>query len=143
MTIENTEDTTQVGVSDPADPQALEPTAGSADSVQGSAPRADTESAPIERASSPGTLDSVPPHSPRKLAPPPKPKRDSGAASAPPSRPPGEGPDLLASASALKPPIAPSISFSALADAAALLDTDSWPEPEAAADPEPSLIQPP
>ena len=126
MTIENTEDTTQVGVTDPAEPQALEPVAGSGDSVQGSAARADAVSAAIESVPPPGTHDSTPPHS-RKLAPPPKPKRDSGAASAPPSRPPGEGPDLLASANALKPPIAPTISFSASAEVA--LDHDAWPDP--------------
>src|SRR6187551_3940971 len=98
MTIENSEDTALVGVTDPAESPGLEPSSSSSDSA---APRSDAVSSGVIEAAQvvTGTHDSAPPLS-RKLAPPPKPKRDSGAASAPPSRPPGEGPDLLASASA-------------------------------------------
>ncbi len=123
MTIENSDDTAHVGVTDPAAPVALERSSSSAGSVHGSASRADVASGAIETAaaSATATHDSTPPLS-RRLAPPPKPKRDSGAASAPPTPPPtapasgrpaAEGPDLAASANALKAPIAPSISFSA------------------------------
>jgi len=113
MTIENSEDTAHVGVAGPVEPSALEHPSGLAESAPDGTPPADPASGVIESAQAAGTHDSSPPMS-RKLAPPPKPKRDSGAASAPPSgRPPGEGPDLLSSASALKAPLAPTISFSA------------------------------
>ncbi len=60
--------------------------------------------------------DSSPPLS-RKLAPPPKPRRDSGVASRPPpAGPSGELSDPLASSGALKAPLTPSISYSGLAD---------------------------
>src|SRR3954463_469098 len=101
MTIENSEETSRVGASDPAEPQAPEASSGATDSVPNPASASEATSA----------HDSTPSMS-RKLAPPPKPKRDSGAASAPPSGRPPEGPDLLASSSALKAPIAPTISFS-------------------------------
>ena len=114
MTIEHSEDTAHVGVTGPAEPPTLESSPGSADSVVDAAARADAGSGVLEGVQ--GTHDSTPPLS-RKLAPPPKPKRDSGAASAPPgasaSGRPAEGPDLTASASALKAPLAPTISFSA------------------------------
>src|SRR6478609_1349057 len=110
MTIENSEEAAPSGVTDPAEKPVLEPSSGSTDSVQESAARVDPPSGVIETAPATGSHDSSPPFS-RKLAPPPKPKRDSGAASAPPSARPGEGPDLVASASALKAPIAPTISF--------------------------------
>src|SRR6188768_637337 len=110
MTIENSEETAHSGVPDPAaQPPVLEPSSGSTDSVQEGAPRADTAS-PIEAAPVAAATDSTPPTG-RKLAPPPKPKRESGAASAPPSGRPPEGPELVATASALKAPAAPSISF--------------------------------
>src|SRR6478735_1255972 len=111
MTIENSEETAQLGVIDPAEKPGLEPSSSSTDSVQDAAPRVESPSGVIETAPAAGTHDSSPPFS-RKLAPPPKPKRESGAASAPPSARPGEGPDLTASANALKAPIAPTISFS-------------------------------
>jgi len=111
MTIENSEDTAHVGVTDPAEPLASEASSGATDSVHDGAPTADPTSVVIETAPLAGTHDSTPPLS-RKLAPPPKPKRDSGAASAPPSGRPPEGAELLAPASALKAPIAPAISFS-------------------------------
>src|SRR3954469_9302052 len=141
MTIENTEDTTLVGASEPAEPPALEPPAG-ADFAHGSAPRADVANPVIEIGQATAAHDSTPPMS-RKLAPPPKPKRESGAASAPPSRPPGEGPDLLASASALKAPIAPMISFSASGELT--LDSHGLAEPgaPAATAPVAPLSQPP
>src|SRR4051812_11444374 len=116
MTIENSEDTAQLGVTNPAEPPALEHATGSTSSSESASEgvaRAEAPSGVTETPPLGGAHDSAPPMS-RKLAPPPKPKRDSGAASAPPSgRPPGEGPDLLASSSALKAPIAPTISFTA------------------------------
>ncbi|HEY0464235.1 MAG TPA: hypothetical protein VGC79_08505 [Polyangiaceae bacterium] len=112
MTIENSEDTAHVGVTDPAEPRAPEASSAAAEPVADAPARSDAPSALIETVQLPsGTHDSTPPMS-RKLAPPPKPKRDSGAASAPPSGRPPDGPDLLASANALKAPIAPTISFS-------------------------------
>src|SRR6478609_5752082 len=111
MTIENSEETAQPAVIDPAEKPGLEPASSSTDSVQDAAPRVESPSGVIETAPAAGTYDSTPPFA-RKLAPPPKPKRESGAASAPPSARPGEGPDLTASANALKAPIAPTISFS-------------------------------
>lgn len=110
MTIENSEETAHLGVTEPAEKPVLEPSSGTAESAPDGAARVEPPSGVIETAPATGTHDSSPPFS-RKLAPPPKPKRDSGAASAPPSARPGEGPDLAASASALKAPIAPTISF--------------------------------
>ena len=112
MTIENSEDTAQVGVSDPAESPVAQPAPGSTE-PNAAFPATEASSAVIEAPRLGATHDSGPPMS-RKLAPPPKPKRDSNMASSPPSaRPPGEsGPDLLASSSALKAPLAPTISFS-------------------------------
>ena len=111
MTIENSEDTAQVGAIDPAAEPVLEPPSDLAESARdGSAP-ADAASAAVIDTAQLTLHDSTPPLS-RKLAPPPKPKRESGMASSPPSaRPAGEVPDLLASSSALKAPIAPTISY--------------------------------
>jgi SAM-dependent methyltransferase len=65
------------------------------------------------------THDSVAPMS-RKLAPPPKPRRESGPTSGPPSRPPSDaGLDSALASSALKAPIAPTISYSGTTDASA------------------------
>src|SRR3954452_25127720 len=111
MTIENSQDTAQLGVPDPVENPALEPSSSSTGAVQEGAARDDAQSAVIETGPATGAHDSSPPFS-RKLAPPPKPTRDSGAASARPSARPGEGPDLVASANALEAPIAPTISFS-------------------------------
>ncbi len=62
--------------------------------------------------------DSSPPLS-RRLAPPPKPRRESGVASRPPpAGPAGELGDPLAFSSALKSPLTPNISYSGLADVA-------------------------
>src|SRR6478736_3875795 len=111
MTIENSEETAHLGVPDAAEKPALEPSSSATDSSQEAAARAEPPSGVIESAPPISAHDSSPPFA-RKLAPPPKPKRDSGAASVPPSVRPGEGPDLAASAGALKAPIAPTISFS-------------------------------
>ncbi|HKO52418.1 MAG TPA: methyltransferase domain-containing protein [Polyangiaceae bacterium] len=145
MTIENSEDTAQVGVTDPAEPQAHEPSSGSASVPDATAP-AGAASAVLEFSLGTGAHDSTPPLS-RKLAPPPKPKRDSGAASAPPSgsasaRPPapGEAPDLSASANALKAPIAPTISFSA--DGAPTLDSPALVASEPSAASAPNAVAP-
>ncbi|MEI9941260.1 MAG: methyltransferase domain-containing protein [Pseudomonadota bacterium] len=132
MTIENSEDIAHVGVTDPVDPPALERSSGPAESAPEGSVRPDPPNSVIEIAPPTGTHDSTPPLS-RKLAPPPKPKRDSGAASAPPTappsgRPPGEAPDLVASANALKAPIAPTISFSA--DGEPTLDDPALPVPD-------------
>ena len=143
MTIENSEVTTQVGVTDPAEsPPAESPAREASDA----AARADAASGVIQTAlaTATGVHDSTPPMS-RKLAPPPKPKRDSGAASAPPSGRPPDGPDLLASASALKAPIPPTI-FSA---GQGVQTPDNWDTAEAAPSPAEapnapaSLSQPP
>ena len=140
MTIENSEDTAHVGVTGPVEPSALEHPSGLAESSPEGTPTADPASGVIESGQAVGTHDSSPPVS-RKLAPPPKPKRDSGAASAPPSgRPPGEGPDLLASASALKAPIAPTISFSA--DGEPTLDSPPLPAVEALPEVAPTAAAP-
>jgi SAM-dependent methyltransferase len=140
MTIENSEDTAHVGVTDPAEPLALEPPSGAAASVHDSAaPRADAPSSLIDTAPATGAHDSSPPLS-RKLAPPPKPKRESGAASAPPSLAPGEGPDLLASSNALKAPIAPTISFSAAGEPT--LDSPAFAPPASGPPAAPAAVAP-
>ena len=120
MTIENSEDAAHVGVTDPADqpgPERASALAGSPSDpdipidVDPPVLRADLLEPPvIEPPTSDGASDSMPPMS-RKLAPPPKPRRDSGAASRPPLAGPSGEEQLLASA--LKAPIAPSISYSA------------------------------
>ncbi|HEY5376833.1 MAG TPA: hypothetical protein VIK01_24290, partial [Polyangiaceae bacterium] len=122
MTIENSEDAAHVGVTDPADqpgPERASALAGSPSDpeipidVDPPVLRADLPEPPvIEPPTSDGASDSMPPMA-RKLAPPPKPRRDSGAASRPPLAGPSGEEQLLASA--LKAPIAPSISYSALA----------------------------
>ncbi|HEX7450873.1 MAG TPA: methyltransferase domain-containing protein [Polyangiaceae bacterium] len=124
MTIENSEDAAHVGVTDPADqpgPERASALAGSPSDpdipidVDPPVLRADLlEPAVIEPPTSDAVSDSMPPMS-RKLAPPPKPRRDSGAASRPPLAGPSGEEQLLASA--LKAPIAPSISYSAPAAA--------------------------
>src|SRR6478609_420693 len=114
MTIENSEETAHLGVPDAAEKPAPEPSSGATDSAQEGAARVEPPSGVIESVPPVSAHDSSPPFA-RKLAPPPKPKRDSGAASVPPSVRPGEGPDLAASASALKAPIAPTISFAGAA----------------------------
>ena len=118
MTIENSEETAQIGVADAAQQPASDgsPVSSSAESRGDGAEAAVAPSVPpastLDGAQVLTAHDSVPPMS-RKLAPPPKPKRDSGMASSPPAaRTPGDGPDLLASSSALKAPIAPTISYS-------------------------------
>src|SRR5450631_3780656 len=93
MTIENLEDAAHVGVTDPADqpgPERASALAGSPSDpdipidVDPPMLRADLPEQPvIEPPTSDGVSDSMPPMS-RKLAPPPKPRRDSGAASRPP-----------------------------------------------------------
>ncbi|HET7541835.1 MAG TPA: methyltransferase domain-containing protein [Polyangiaceae bacterium] len=133
MTIENSEETANSGVPDPAAATpGLEPSSGSTESAQERAPRSDSAS-PIEAARTSGAQDSTPPLG-RKLAPPPKPKRDSGAASAPPSARPAEGPELQASPGALKAPTAPNITFTGdgvptLAEAPAAVAPLSQPPP--------------
>ena len=150
MTIENSEDTAQVSVLDPAAEPVIEPASSSTEPVADGAAKADpTSSVKIEVARNLNTHDSAPPMS-RKLAPPPKPKRDSGMASSMPPAQPGEptSPDLLASSNALKAPIAPSISYSA-DDTAKIQVSAALPEPPAALpvlDPAPTpapLSQPP
>ncbi len=124
MTIENSDEAAQVGVTDPAEQPGVERAsalAGSASDpdipIEVEPPvvgRPPIEPPVIEALASDGASDSMPPMS-RKLAPPPKPRRDSGAASRPPVAGPGaDVPDPL-TASALKAPIAPSISYSSLA----------------------------
>lgn len=99
MSIESSDETAQAEDSSATDPSLGEPSHATGDA-----------SGVIETARTP-VHDSAPPMS-RKLAPPPKPKRDSGHVSSPPSaRPAGEAPDLLSS-SALKAPGTPLISFS-------------------------------
>ena len=142
MTIENSEETAQLGVIDPAEKPGLEPSSSSTDSVQDAAPRVESPSGVIETAPAAGTHDSSPPFS-RKLAPPPKPKRESGAASAPPSARPGEGPDLVASASALKAPIAPTISFAGAPTLESPPAVTSESSPEIVPPPIAPLSQPP
>jgi SAM-dependent methyltransferase len=121
MTIENSEDTAQVGVTDPAEQPGAERASALASSPSDADIPIDVDppvlgpALPdppvIDAPSSDGASDSVPPMS-RKLAPPPKPRRDSGAASRPPAAgPEGDVPDQL-TASALKAPIAPNISYS-------------------------------
>jgi len=142
MTIENSEETAQLGVTDPAEKPGLEPSSSSTDSVQDAAPRVEPPSGVIEAAPVAGTHDSSPPFS-RKLAPPPKPKRDSGAASAPPSARPGEGPDLVAAASALKAPIPPTISFASVPTLENPPGVVTETSPEIAPPPIAPLSQPP
>jgi len=146
MTIENSEDTAHVGVTDPAEPPALDRASSSSGPSADGAVRAEPSSSGMEAAPVAGGHDSAPPLS-RKLAPPPKPKRDSGAASAPPpgsaspsGRPLGESPDLLASASALKAPIAPTISFSL--DGEPSLANPMQAPAEAAPEPAPGPVAP-
>jgi len=117
MTIENSEDTAPVDGSVPAaEPPVRHPSFPPVPVVETAR---ESAAQPAEPATSVGVLevalpvqsDSAPPLS-RRLAPPPKPKRDSGMASSIPSpRPPGEAPDLASSSSALKAPIAPTISY--------------------------------
>jgi hypothetical protein len=78
----------------------------------------------------------------RKLAPPPKPKRDSNMASSAPPELNADSPDLLSS-SALKAPLPPSISYSA-DDTAKMQASSAVAEPlELGADASTSLSQPP
>jgi SAM-dependent methyltransferase len=129
MTIENSDDTARVSASDPAEPVAAELSSvratAAAEDVDLSGLDAEPAPAPdvpptldvlptIEIPEASTTHDSVAPGS-RKLAPPPKPRRDSGPTSGPPSvRPPGDaGLDSALASSALKAPIAPTISYSA------------------------------
>ena len=129
MTIENSEDTAQVSVPDPAEVPVIEVASGSTEPTHDGAASSDpTSSARLEVARNLSTHDSAPPLS-RKLAPPPKPKRDSGMASSmPPAQAAEAGPDLLASSSALKAPIAPTISYSA-DDTAKMQVSAVLPEP--------------
>src|SRR5258708_24231525 len=115
MTIENSDDTAQVSVNGSAEQPVAERSSGSSEATQDIAARADAlSSTVIETARSNAAHDSTPPLS-RKLAPPPKPKREPGTASSPPSaRPADEVPDMLGFSSALKAPIAAKISYSAL-----------------------------
>jgi SAM-dependent methyltransferase len=106
MTIENSEDVTQVGVKDPAEPVAERASARAASEVDIDIPIDDGPPEllpPVISEPPPAATPSDSP--PRKLAPPPKPRRDSSAVSRPPSaQPPGETPaidPLLANA--LKP----------------------------------------
>ncbi len=133
MTIENSEDAAQLGVKDPAEPVAERASALAASEVDVDIP---IDDAPPELPSPPvleaplsaAASDSLPPMS-RKLAPPPKPRRDSGAASRPPSaRPPGEMPVVDAlTASALKAPMTPNISFAG-DDVFPMVSRDSEPD---------------
>ncbi|MES1175238.1 MAG: methyltransferase domain-containing protein [Myxococcales bacterium] len=136
MTIENSEDTAHESVPDPAEAQGIEAASGSSKHVHdGAALVESATSAVIEVARNlSSTHDSAPPLS-RKLAPPPKPKRDSGAASSPPPGVGAESADLLASgANALKAPIPPTISYSA-DDTAKMPAAPALPEPPAFAAP--------
>jgi SAM-dependent methyltransferase len=144
MTIENSEETAQIGVADAAQRPASDgsPVSTSAESRGDGAEAAVAPSVPpaptLDGAQVLTAHASVPPMS-RKLAPPPKPKRDSGMASSPPpARAPGEGPDLLASSSALKAPIAPTISYSGPSVEAG----DAEPKARAPEAPEPPSMPP-
>ncbi|HEY3668842.1 MAG TPA: methyltransferase domain-containing protein [Polyangiaceae bacterium] len=115
MTIENSEDAAQVGVNDPAEPgaeraSALSGSASDPDIPIDVEPPVLREPPRIDVSTSEGVSDSMPPMS-RKLAPPPKPRRDSGAASRPPPTGPSGEEQLIPSA--LKAPIAPNISYAA------------------------------
>ncbi|MEO6601312.1 MAG: methyltransferase domain-containing protein [Polyangiaceae bacterium] len=116
MTIENSEDTAQVSVPDPAPAQGIEPASTESsppEPVREGPAHAETASSPaIEVGRNSSAHDSAPPQS-RKLAPPPKPKRDSGMASSPASGMPGEGSDPLTSSISLKAPNAPTFAHSA------------------------------
>ncbi|MEO8903409.1 MAG: methyltransferase domain-containing protein [Polyangiaceae bacterium] len=116
MTIENSEDTAHLGVTDPAEPVAERASAlAESEDVEfpiDDAPPEASSPAVIEALPTPAMSDSMPPIS-RKLAPPPKPRRDSSAVSHPPS---GQPPNEMAivdalTASALKAPTAPNISL--------------------------------
>lgn len=103
MSIEPSDDTAPTGHNDSTEPSLAERSPAAPDDA--------AVANALEGVRS--THDSAPPLS-RKLAPPPKPKRDSGHVSSPPSaRAAGEGSDLLsASSSALRAPGTPVISYS-------------------------------
>lgn len=118
MNRENSEGAAQVGEKDPGQGLGMEPLSVADEhtdpmipiDVEPPVPAGSVLAAPVLEVPSGEASDSTPPVS-RKLAPPPKPKRDSAGASRPPShRPPGDASDPLAS-SALKAPLAPSISY--------------------------------
>jgi SAM-dependent methyltransferase len=116
MTIENSDDTVRSSAIDSADVAVAEEPS----SVRASAAAEDVDLSALsaepvlEPSEAVPAHDSIAPTS-RKLAPPPKPRRDSGHASRPPSgRPPSDaGLDSALASSALKAPIAPTISYSA------------------------------
>ncbi len=115
MTIENSEDTAHKSVPDAAEAPVIESASSLSEPARDGAPPTELDSrARLEVARNLSSHDSAPPLS-RKLAPPPKPKRDSGMASSLPPGAAAEGsPDLLtSSASALRAPLPPTISFSA------------------------------
>jgi SAM-dependent methyltransferase len=115
MTIDNSDETARVSASDPVEAPAAE-----LSSVRATALQEDVDLSSLAVDTALDIAEVAPPHdsvapTSRKLAPPPKPKRDSGSASRPPSvRPPGDsGLDSALASSALKAPIAPTISYSA------------------------------
>jgi SAM-dependent methyltransferase len=114
MTIDNSDESARISASDPVEAPVAE-----LSSVRATALQEDVDLSSLAVATAVDTSeiavthDSVAPTS-RKLAPPPKPKRDSGSASRPPSvRPLGDsGLDSALASAALKAPIAPTISYS-------------------------------
>jgi SAM-dependent methyltransferase len=122
MTIDNSDDTARMSAKNPVEPLgsaeqslALE----TASSVRvATEVQEDVDLSELEAPSAAPDLaprhDSVTPTS-RKLAPPPKPRREPGSTSNPPSmRPPGDaGLESAFAANALKAPIAPTISYAA------------------------------
>ena len=113
MTIDNSDDTARISASDPVEPPAAELSSVRATAVQEDVDLSSLAAATtIEASDATATHDSVAPTS-RKLAPPPKPRRDSGPTSGPPSvRPASDsGIDSALASSALKAPIAPTISY--------------------------------
>ncbi|MEP7049810.1 MAG: methyltransferase domain-containing protein [Pseudomonadota bacterium] len=133
MTIENSEDATQSGVKDPAEPVAERASARAVSEVDIDIP---IDDGPPEPLSPPVTepppvapSSDSPPSMSRKLAPPPKPRRDSGAVSRPPSaRPPDEMPRVDPfTDGALKAPATPNVAFTA-DDVFPMVARDSEPD---------------
>ena len=119
MTIDNSDETARVSAGDAVDPPVAELSSVRATALQEDVDLSALDAPPVLDVLEASTKhDSVAPMS-RKLAPPPKPRRDSGSTSGPPTGPPSVRPpsdagiDSALASSALKAPIAPTISYSA------------------------------
>lgn len=139
MTIDNSDETVRASAGETAELNAPELSSTRA-SVSEDVDLSGLESPPpppAQPASPPDTLpevttahDSISPS--RKLAPPPKPRRDSGPTSGPPSvKPPADAAlESALSSSALKAPLAPTISYSAEGGAVETLSQPSESGPQ-------------